>query len=133
MAPRGETIKKLTTLILAVLFLFSCSTVQPKAVINQKPQTYTYDGDIDPVEFYGWTPIKGWTCEKGHFHIVLTNPDKDAEISMVETINISGKGQAWIIVAYRYLKGRVIHGFSFNPRTLNFDRWDTITDKSGGI
>jgi len=127
--------KKLVLVLMALIFslsIFNCSSIQTKP--TEQVKEYTYDGEIDPVEFYTWDIVMSWNCEKGHMHILLSNPDKDSDILAAETMNIPDGNEKMSIVAYRYLKGNVMYFFSFNEETYNYDQWEPKpTDKSKGI
>lgn len=98
--------------ILILLILMGCATqshIKDFDVIS-KFQTYTYDGELDPVVFFSWEIVRVGVCDKGHHHFLMENIDKDSDIKMVELVTVLGEGQFKLVV-YRYFKYGIEHIF----------------------
>lgn len=47
-----------------------------------------YEGHLSPTEFLGWIKIKELPCKNGHWHLLLGNPNRDADVKMVEVVAV---------------------------------------------
>jgi len=139
--------KKLTSIILTVIVVFSLfivgcattSTVTPQPVVTTndttrdtiKAQTYTYDGDIDPVVFFSWNVVRNAVCTNGHMHYFLENPDQTADIKRVETMNVPSGSGKYKLVAYRYFDRGVEHVFYLDEKNAHYKQ--VLPKKGVGI
>jgi hypothetical protein len=85
---------------------------------------YTYDGDIDPAEFRGWTPTtEPMEYEPGVMMIELSNTTDvhpDADLGIVYLVQMQG---GTTILAYQYHSkstGKVRY-FEINPVTGHYE------------
>lgn len=121
--------KKLIILIL-IPILAGCATVSiediPVVIAD-----YTYESEIDPVEFIDWRVVNYFFCPDGHMHILYRNPDNTAKIQKVDVGYISSKDTMGMIIAmYTYLVDDKPHMFLYDPTKRRFRR---LADKEGGI
>ncbi len=131
--------------IIAILLITSCATTSKVTTSNKtlsdlppvQHSEYTYDGLYDPIVFFDWEIVKSGMCENGHFHVVVMNPDKDADIPLVETMNISSGilDGGYRVVAYRYyhIIEKQWYIFGLNPDSHYQQIQPEIIDKSRGI
>ena len=117
-----------------VLILAGCALnkspqpFSPEPVILSDYQ-YTYDGDIDPVDF-----LTTWYCDrsrheyKNGYHLYpFYNPDNNADINYIEAIFITD-GNRIHLVGYKYRKDGITHFFALNPDTNHFEYVEPESD-----
>ena len=77
---------------------------------------YTYDSEIDPVEFVGWEVVDKIPTSQHGGIAILKNPDANARIkgALVEIFSSS-------IVAYEYTIEGKTYRYEFNNETHNYD------------
>lgn len=65
---------------------------------------FTYDGPLNPEDFQNWITVQIGPCYKGkdHYHVVIQNPDKTAEIQIVALTLFPSNGGIMTITAYEY-------------------------------
>lgn len=134
--------KKLSTVLMVVMIVAGCAmaAVAPvdnvivDSVIPDTSSTYTYDGEFDPMVFFSWDIILKEVCPRGHTHYFLQNPDKESDVTIVETMNIDKGGGTMMLVAYRYVKNGERYIFSLDLEKGHYGRvLPKPLDKSGGI
>ena len=84
--------------------------------------TYTYDGELDPGDFPNWELLTVGQDRMGYYHIWLINPDENADIQAVETLNILTDEPRYIIIAYKYYKNNVLYVFNLDFDRLHYDQ-----------
>ena len=126
---------KYALIILIILTIAGCATAPIIKVVPSIPD-YTYEGEFDPIVFFGWEIMQSWVSELGNYHNLIKNPDKDSDVIIVETMAIMHYGRLKMI-GYRYWKGDVEYIFGVTPDNLtHFEQLLPATgpvDKSGGI
>ncbi len=107
---------------------------EPDAFELDEIQTYTYDGEFDPMVFYNWKVIRQSECPQGTTCFMVANPDKDSEVPFVELLMVHHGDNEWTLIAYRYLKGDVKYGFILERYKSHYKQVrPRLLDKSGGI
>lgn len=127
---------KLRNTILAILIsvMMGCAlqaTTLPDTVLSD--HQYTYDGDIDPVDF-----LNNWVCDKenyqyteGYYLFLFENPEGE-EVRWIEAIFITD-GNFMHLVGYKYIKDNLIHFFILNPDTNHFEYIESIPSEIHSI
>jgi len=114
-------------LILSLVALMIMVISIPIAVMGEEetaPLNITvigpHEGELDPNQFKHWKPVKFFPCPNGepHYHLILANPDPDADIKWVEAGIVPG--MQWnppipntvVLIGYSYYKDGVQYIFS---------------------
>jgi len=125
--------------IVALLSVVFCppamvSSTNDTPEITIKALTYTYDGPVDPGSFVNWEVVRANMCRKGHFHVVVKNPDQSTGIDTVETISFTTPTEEFILMAYQYMKDGVGYVFYLDITRNHYTQVRPApTDKSKGI
>ena len=119
--------------ILLLVIMLSCALHNTNDPMVLSDYQYTYDGDVDPVDF-----LNNWICDKesyryqeGYYLFLFINPE-DEEIRRIEAIFITN-GERMHLVGYKYAKGNIIYFFILNPETNHFELIDATSSEIQSI
>lgn len=110
--------------LILIFLLISCATVQVIPEIQHNP--YTYDGPLDPGIFFKWPIVESWLSGLGFHHIIVKNPDEDADIPYAELIATNTTTVAYV---YFSIEEGVWHFFAMTPQ----GHYAEIPDTKDGI
>ena len=82
---------------------------------------YTYDGDLDPHVFMEWEIIDSRYFGEGIVGMWLTNPDKTADIPMVDAVLLVSSDEDVVVIAYRYIKYNIEYVIMLDYETKHYE------------
>ncbi len=133
-------------IILLVLFVFAVPCMAGGLANLFKPETRVpVDSEIDPWDLFfikdgkiecKWEITSIFPCPQGYgdMHIVVTNPDINADIDKIElVISPGGFLPSGVICSYSYMKNGEWHMFLYDNKEDRFIRYEGEDGHGGSV